>query len=220
MFHPFPPEWVQPPADQVIEFGAHFEYELEVTSTAPFVLRVNDSANFGIHFNETIVSGIVLPVGVYPLEVTAVNIYGYAAKVVFTVLVQDTTPPTVNSPDDITYISEEPGALIEWTIVDLSNLSYRVLRNGTEIDSSGITQTWYHVTISVEYLDPGIHNFTIVAVDAEGNVATDTVLVTVLPIPFLEAMLPFLILGLAGVAVVAVILVLLRKRKLRGRENS
>ncbi len=220
MFHPFPPEWVQPPTDQVIEFGAHFEYELEVTSTAPFELWVNDSAAFAIDVNETIVSPSVLPVGVYPLEVRAINIYGYAAKGVFTLLVQDTTPPTVNSPDDITYTSGEPGALIEWSISDLSYLSYRVLRNGTEVDSSGITLTAYQVTISVEYLDPGVHNFTIVAVDAEGNIATDTVLVTVLPIPFLEAMLPFLILGLAGVAVVVVILVLLRKRKLRGGENS
>ena len=64
-------------------------------------------------------------------------------------------------------------------------------------------------------VEVGVHNFTIVAVDAEGNMATDTVLVTVLPIPFLEAMLPILILGLAGVAVVVVILVLLRKRKPR-----
>ncbi|KXH69773.1 MAG: hypothetical protein AM326_12495 [Candidatus Thorarchaeota archaeon SMTZ-45] len=138
MYYPFPPEWAQTPTDQVMEFGNIFEYTLEFIVTvkaAPYELAVDDSMNFAIDTGDRIISRTALAVGVYPLEIVATNIYGFTTEGGFTITVQDTTPPTIIPGEDITYIEGETDHELQWTLSDLSSLTYTLLRNGTEVTS-------------------------------------------------------------------------------------
>ncbi|MHA1964910.1 MAG: right-handed parallel beta-helix repeat-containing protein [Candidatus Thorarchaeota archaeon] len=213
MFPPFPVEWAQPITDQHIEFGSDFQYSIAVICPAPYDLWMNDSTNFWLDM-EIIFSGTTLDVGDYPLAVNATNIYGYLTEAIFTVIVRDTTPPTMTHPDDFSYrVDDDTEYELQWTLSDLSPLTFILLRNGTEVTSYDVPITPIFFTTNIGNIRPGVYNFTMVAEDIWGNVATDMVLVTILPIPFLEVMLPWLIVGIVAVVIVFVIVIILRKRR-------
>jgi parallel beta-helix repeat protein len=213
MFLPFPVEWVDTITDQQIEFGSDFLYVVAVSCDAPYEVWVNDSIDFSIS-NDVITSSITLPIGDYPLLVNATNIYGYMTEADFVVRVRDTIPPNITEPDDLSYrVDDSSSYEIQWTASDLSPLGYAILRNGTELTSSPTTATAWYLSVVVEDLPPGVYNYTVVATDTSGNIAFDVVLVTILPVPLLEAMLPWLIVGIVAIVVVLLIFVVLRKRK-------
>jgi hypothetical protein len=217
MYYPFPPEWDQTPVDHVIEFGTVFSYSLEFTvtsTTAPYQLSVDDSVNFAVDTGDTILSRTAPEVGIYPVQIVATNIYGFTTVGAFTLTVADTTPPTVTDAEDIEFLEGEGGDYeLQWTLSDLSPLNFVLLRNGTEVTSSSEPTTAVYFSTTIEDLPPGVYNYTIVATDIWDNVAFDTALVTILPIPVLDALLPWLIVGAVAVAVVIVSFVVFRKRK-------
>lgn len=214
MFPPFPVEWVQQPVDQRIEYCSDFEYSVPVICPAPYTMRVNDSAVFWVSATN-ISSSSTLDVGDYPLEVNVTNIYGYLTEAVFTVIVRDTIAPTITHPVDLAYrVDDETDHQLEWTLSDLSTLTFVLLRNGSEITSYDIPTSPIFFTTNIDDDSaPGVYNFTIVAEDIWGNVATDMVLVTIQPIPLVEVLLPWLIVGSVAVVVILVIVVVLKKRK-------
>ena len=214
MFPPFPVEWAQPIYDQQIEFGSYFYYNIAINCPAPYTIQVNDSTYFWTGV-PTLSSSTTLAVGDYPLTVNVTNLYGYFTEAIFTVRVRDTTPPIITHPDDFSYrVDDETDHQLEWSLQDLSPLTFTLLRNGTEVTSFDTPTTPIFFTTNIDnVLRPGVYNYTIVAEDIWGNVATDMVLVTILPIPFLETMLPWLIVGIVAIVVVAVIVVILKKRR-------
>jgi parallel beta-helix repeat protein len=212
MFPPFPVEWAQLITDQYVEFGSYFDYNIAINCPAPYVVCVNDSTNFWTGV-PTLSSSTTLAVGDYPLLVNVTNVYGYFTEAIFTVFVRDTTPPIITGPDDFSFRVGEEYQTIEWNAQDLSPLSYVVLRDGAEITSDSSTQTSVHFSMILENYQAGIFNYTIVVMDAYGNAVSDTVIVTIMPRPFLEVMLPWLLVGSVGVVVVIVIVVLIRKRR-------
>lgn len=213
MYPPFPVEWVEHPVNQQIEFGSDFEYSISVICPAPHTIWINDTTTFSLN-NALITSRTTLEIGDYPLTARTVNIYGYKTEAEFVVQVRDTIPPTITHPDDISYrVDDTTTHEIQWTASDLSPLSYTILRNGTELTSSPTTSTAWFLSITVEDLPPGVYNYTVVAVDVSGNVATDLVLVTILPIPFMEVMLPWFIAGAVGIVAVIVLVIIVKKWK-------
>jgi parallel beta-helix repeat protein len=212
MFPPFPVEWAQPMTDQHVEFGSYFLYNISINCPAPYAFQVNDSTNFWTGV-PTLSSKTALAVGDYPLTVNVTNIYGYFTEAIFTVFVRDTTPPIISEPDDLSFGVGEEYQTIEWIAQDLSSLSYVVLRNGSEVTSDSTTQTSVHFSMILESYQAGIFNYTMVVTDVYGNMASDMVLVTIQPTPFLEVMLPWLIVGSVAVVIVIVIVVILRKRR-------
>jgi parallel beta-helix repeat protein len=226
MYFPFAPEWTQPPSDQSEELGNVFEYVIEFTffaTTAPFDLAVNDFVNFETISqsvadyntrNFAIVSRTALPVGVYPLDVVAANIYGFTTEGSFTLTVADTTPPAITNPEDVSYTKGETPPEIQWVASDLSLISYVVLLDGSELTSSnGAVSTSVSFGMMLEDKEPGIYNYTMVVEDEWGNMAFDTVMVTVHPVPLLETLLPWLVIGSVAVVIVIVSFVIFRRRK-------
>jgi parallel beta-helix repeat protein len=226
MYHPWAPEWVQELTDQVNELGTSFEYAFEfifITSTAPYDLSINDDDNFVVSDlsaadsntrRHAVSNWRTLAVGIYPLVITATNIYGFITEGAFTLAVVDTTPPLITSPEDISYTKGESPPEITWVMSDLSLIGYTVLLDGAELTSSnGVTSTSAQFGMILEDKDPGIYNYTMVAEDEYGNVAMDTVIVTVHPVPLLEALLPLLLVGVVAIVVVVVAVVAFRKRK-------
>ncbi|MFW9805212.1 MAG: nitrous oxide reductase family maturation protein NosD [Candidatus Thorarchaeota archaeon] len=213
MFPPFPVEWIEPLSNQQTEFGSDFSYSLAVYCPAPYDVWMNDSTNFFLD-NEVITSRTTLPIDDYPISANAINIYGYRTDAVFTVIVRDTTSPMITHPDDISFrVDDRTSHELEWTASDLSPISYAILRNGTELTSSSTTSLAWYLSIIVEILPAGVYNYTVVAIDTSGNLATDEVLVTILPVPFMEAMLPWVIVGIAGVSAVVLLVIIFRKRR-------
>lgn len=215
MYSPFSPEWEHAPTDQVIEFGTVFMYALEFVTTpitAPFDLWVSDTPNFVIDF-ETLMSTSALPVGTYPLQIGATNIYGAVTEGTLTLTIEDTTPPLLTSPEDIVYTFGETEHQLQWIMSDLSGVSYRLLRNGTQVTYDDMFRPFISFTIVIEELGPGVYNYTIVAVDPWNNVATDEVIVTILPIPFMGPLFLLLVVGASGVVVIVVVVFLIRRRK-------
>ena len=217
MYYPFPPEFAQIPVDQISEFGTFWSYELEfivTATTAPYYLSVNDSVNFLVGSSGYISTMFPLPVGIYPIEITATNIYGFITKSAFTLLVMDTTPPIITNPYDISYTKGEQLPQIHWVASDLSLIGYIVLLDGSELTSSdGLTSTSVSLQMTLEDKEAGLYNYTMVVEDEWGNVAVDTVMVTVHPVPLLETLLPLLLVGAAAIIVIVVTFVAFRKRR-------
>ncbi|TFG04838.1 hypothetical protein EU538_11925, partial [Candidatus Thorarchaeota archaeon] len=94
-------------------------------------------------------------------------------------VIDDDTPPTIDSPDDLTYLYGSTGNTIVWTAADEYPASYEIVKNNSIVASG----TWAgaRITFSVDDLGVGTHEFTITVSDHSGRTATDTVAVTVRP---------------------------------------
>ena len=124
----------------------------------------------------------------------------------------DRTDPTLNHPGDIEYILGAIGNRINWTLSDEHPVEYQVRLNGSLVKVGYWNSTLEQVTILVDGLDVGVHNYTITITDIAGNTGTDEVFVTVVLEP--EPLIPtWGLLALAGAAVILVVVVVIRRRR-------
>ena len=92
-----------------------------------------------------------------------------------------THSPSISHPDNLTFIAGETGQVISWLATDPNNnpSSYIIYRNGsiftTDSWSSGVA-----ITVTVDDLEPGCYNFTIVVTDTDQFSTSSTVWVTVI----------------------------------------
>ncbi len=93
--------------------------------------------------------------------------------------VRDFIPPFILGPADIIYNQGTTGHSINWQVIDTNPDSYLVYRNGDQYSQGQWTSPFENISLNVDSLPVGIFNFTIVALDAEGNSAADSVLVRV-----------------------------------------
>ncbi|MHA1936430.1 MAG: right-handed parallel beta-helix repeat-containing protein, partial [Candidatus Thorarchaeota archaeon] len=110
--------------------------------------------------------------GVYPIFGSAGSVDNYPFVLI------DTEPPKVDSPDDITYEYDSSNNQITWHPSDISPVAYRILVNGSE----DYFAAWDggEITYSIDGLELGVHNITLVLCDTGLNNVSDSVLVTVL----------------------------------------
>ncbi|MDF1537314.1 MAG: hypothetical protein P1Q69_00195 [Candidatus Thorarchaeota archaeon] len=123
------------------------------------------------------VDGLSIGVHNYTIEVFDDADNSITDTVLVTVL--DVTDPTIDSPDNISYTEGETGFSITWTPFDAFPASYEILRNGTSLRAGQWNTTSETITISVDGLEAGTYNYTIVVTDLAGNFLSDTVLVSV-----------------------------------------
>ncbi|MHA1654216.1 MAG: right-handed parallel beta-helix repeat-containing protein [Candidatus Thorarchaeota archaeon] len=95
------------------------------------------------------------------------------------VTVVDGTAPVVSHPDDVEYVEGSRGHSITWVLSDAHPATYELYRNGTLVGSG----TWAsgEIMVSVDGLNVGTYNYTLVANDEAGHSTSDTVFVTVTP---------------------------------------
>ena len=90
-----PPEWIEEPTDQIVEFGDSFHYNLNATDLSGLdSWWLNDTTMFTIDVEGIITDLVSLPVGKYGLKVWVNDTLGLTLMTTFTVTVQDTTPPS------------------------------------------------------------------------------------------------------------------------------
>ncbi len=86
--------------------------------------------------------------------------------------------PTITGPNDFSMNFGEPGYSILWTVSDPIPANYTVYKNNTVHKTGNWTTS---VILSLDGLEEGLHNFTLVCSNAGGATASDEVWVTVLP---------------------------------------
>ncbi|MCE7749317.1 MAG: hypothetical protein GPJ51_13085 [Candidatus Heimdallarchaeota archaeon] len=122
----------------------------------------------------------------------------------------DDQSPLITGSDDFTVESGTFGNFVNWTVIDDNPDIYEIYRNDYLLDSD----TWdssEDISINIDYLADGIHNYTIIVYDTYGNYAKDTVLVTV--IAYFESSYPFAILTILVLGICIISTVTRRKRK-------
>jgi parallel beta-helix repeat protein len=100
--HPlmFPPDqttisWVESPISWVIDLGESFRYDLNATAYAGIdYWWLNDTAFFDIDQSGIITNTTFLPLGVFVLHIMVNDTIGYSLSGVFTVTIEDESPPT------------------------------------------------------------------------------------------------------------------------------
>ncbi|MFX0045973.1 MAG: hypothetical protein ACFE8Z_09000 [Candidatus Hermodarchaeota archaeon] len=134
----------------------------------------------------------------------------YATDTVY-VTVRDATPPTIDHPADISYEAGHTGNTITWSPSDKNPSNYFIHHNGVEIITGQWNSTTESITINIDGLEPGPHNYTIIVVDKGENTVTDTVLVDVTP-HFITQNMPLILLVSGAAAVIVVFIIAIRRR--------
>ncbi|MGY5861434.1 MAG: NosD domain-containing protein [Candidatus Thorarchaeota archaeon] len=120
------------------------------------------------------------PVGAYNYTINAIAIGGNATDTVIVTVTPDVTPPTIDSPDDVTYEINALGNIITWNPHDFNPSYYAIYGNGTLLYTRSWNSTAETLVVTVDGLDIGVYNYTALVSDSTFNV-TDTVLVIVTP---------------------------------------
>jgi len=170
-----PPDWVRAPADQWVEFGDAFHYSLNATDLSGLDWWwINDTTHFHIDNQGTITNGTSLPVNVYYIQVWVNDTWGNCRSAVFTVTVQDTTPPSwLETPTDRLV---EFGDAFHYSLnaTDLSGLDRWWINDTTHfhIDNQGTITNATGLPVGVYFIQVWVN-------DTYGNVQTATLQVKV-----------------------------------------
>lgn len=124
------------------------------------------------------VDGLTPGIYNFTLIVTDVGLNSVVDTVLVTVT-PDVTPPVVTTPVDQTYAEGSVGHSITWNPSDLLPSSYAIYLDEVLWKSGDWNDTAEVITISIDGLAVGDHNFTIVVSDIGSNDVSDYVQVTV-----------------------------------------
>jgi len=174
--------WSHILTDQIVELGSSLSYDLNVTSAAPiYDWTVNNNQYFNINNEGVVTDKGNLNVGVYNLEVTATNIYGFSATDSFSVTVEDTTNPVwitevrnrnYNYGNWIEFqiVVWDDSGIVSWTISDNENF--------TLVDEA-YGETGIATITNTHILSPGNYPVMLEAFDNNGNSMSMSFIVTV-----------------------------------------
>jgi len=120
--------------------------------------------------------------------------------------------PTITSPSDVTYVYEEAGQNISWTVTDntVNGQTYSISVNGTE-NATGTWTSGTAITFDVTGWEVGDYEVVIIANNGLGGSVSDTVIVTVTQSSFkiFGYTTSFLLITIFGTVVI-----LIKKKKL------
>jgi len=156
-----------------------------------------------------------LEIGEYDYRLTVTNQDNQTLSDSVTVTVVEQQPPWINHPEDFTIYLGDNQSEITWMPSDLSLLYYEVYLNG-ELIQSNVWMPWEssNVTVHVEGLPLGVHNYTIRVLDFLLLETTDTVMVEVIPIngyglEFVQ--MAILIVSIGSFIIIAIVLISKRR---------
>ena len=168
----------------------------------------------------------------YTLEVTDFAGNRATDEVMVTV-VDDTTSPSIDTPADIEYEESTTGHFIIWNPSDIHPVHYAIYFEGSLVKSGAWNSSSETITISVDGLDSGTYNYTLMVTDIGGNTAVDSVMVSVTvatttsTLPTTTSTLPttngtatltdgtvmtIIVISIGGVVVIITIFIVLKKK--------
>ncbi|MHA2159669.1 MAG: DUF2341 domain-containing protein, partial [Candidatus Thorarchaeota archaeon] len=191
-----PPPPPQPAIDDVEDFG----YEAGTTENVILWNITNFSpTSYELYRDSGLLSSGVWPGGTQ-LEVDIDNLapgeYNYTIVIfgdesievsdIVMVTVTDTTSPSLGNPSNINYELGSRGHTIVWSAADLYPSAYVITQDGIPIE--GDVWTSGTIELDIDGLGLGVYNYSIRVNDTSGNVAIDSVNVTVVDTtsPFID----------------------------------
>ncbi len=121
-----------------------------------------------------------LPFGIYNYTMVVYDTSENQNSSSVFVTVTDGTRPELNSPFDVTYVIGETGNVITWNPSDLNPATYSIFIDDELIISGDWNSSDESIIFSIDGLTLGLHKIQIIIIDIGGNLAMDTVYVTVL----------------------------------------
>ncbi len=157
-----PPIWDQIPIDQVVEYGNNLIYDLNASSIwGIYQWWINDTLNFQISGNGTIINALPLSIGIYWLQVRAYNLYNTYCNTIITITVQDTTAPTFD-PEIITNQILEYGNLfrLDLNASDLSAFDHWWINDTTHfiINDDGVIVNFNPLSLGTYSLEVRVYD--------------------------------------------------------------
>ncbi|MFW9961198.1 MAG: hypothetical protein ACFFDV_09275 [Candidatus Thorarchaeota archaeon] len=156
-----------------------------------------------------------LDIGEYDYRLTMTNQDNQTLSDSVTVTVVEQQPPWINHPEDFTIYLGDNQSVITWMPSDLSLLYYDVYLDG-ELLQSHAWMPWEssNVSVHVEGLPLGVHNYTIRVLDFLLLETTDTVMVEVIPtygyrLDFVQMVILIVSIG----SFITIVIVLISKRR-------
>jgi len=154
------------------------------------------------------------------------TISGLGGSIDYHPIFLDSVAPIIDHPLNVEYVVETTGHSITWTLYEENPSNYVIFRNDAEV----ISNIWdgNPIIVNVDGLSTGIYNYTIAVHDTSGNINSDIVLVTVLPLANTTTStssttgtgtsdnsgdFTLIILGIGGVGAVLIVVILLKFRK-------
>jgi hypothetical protein len=119
-------------------------------------------------------------IGNYEIKLVAFDQNSNFAEDTIDLRIYDNVTPVIEGPSPLEFYYTITGKSLSWNVTDEFVNKYRITDNQTEYASGDINPDEPVITISLNGLNIGIHNFTFYANDTSGNTATYSVLVTVL----------------------------------------
>lgn len=202
--------------------GQTIKWQVSDLNPATYTLTVDDNSfSAGSWTTGTLSINVdgINAVGEHTLVLTIYDVdHNSAQNTVLVKVINDNVSPTIQQPDNVTYVEGTTGNYITWNPSDEYPGSYEVMFNGTAI-AEGSWGGSYIVT-NVDGLAPGTYEYTLTVYDMSGNSATSSVNVTVTPlIPAIPAgeidwvLIAIVAAVVGGVVVVVALVYYLRKRR-------
>ncbi len=126
-----------------------------------------------------IISVTGLVIGIYNFTTIVYDVGGNNVSDIVWVTVSDATLPTIDTPIDRPINEGQIGDFVIWTPDDLNPVGYEIYRDDILIRSGAWNASSETISISLNGLSLGIHNFTLLVSDIGTNTANDTVFITV-----------------------------------------
>ncbi len=142
--------------------------------TTPWVNRTYDYVyNVSAYFPEFII-------GYYEVKLVAIDMNSNFATNISILRFYENVTPVIEGPDPVEFTFGEKGHSLTWNITDEYPDKYVIQKNDDQFADGTIDPEEPVISISLDGLEVGVHNFTLYANDTSGNFATYSVLVTVL----------------------------------------
>lgn len=119
-------------------------------------------------------------IGYYEIKLSAIDLNSNFAEDIITLRFYENVTPIIEGPEPVEFVFGETGHSLSWNVTDEYPNMYDIRNNDEPFANGTINPDEPVITISLDGLEVGIHNFTLYANDTSGNVAMHSVLVTVL----------------------------------------
>jgi hypothetical protein len=121
-----------------------------------------------------------ITIGNYEIKIVAYDQNHNFAENTVKLRIYENVTPVIEGPDPLEFYFTVTGKSLTWNVSDAFLNMYRITDNNSEFAAGNIDPEDPVITISLDGLSIGLHNFTLYANDTSGNTATYSVLVTVL----------------------------------------
>jgi len=160
-----------------IESGWADNSQFTINATS---IQDNGAGDFNSNLNQISISLEITPlsIGTHTLRIWTAGKNDVAGSLDITVSAEySANAPLLDSPSDIEYEYLETGNLITWSPIDANPHNYTILRNGTIVSSGGWNGS--SISILVDWLIPGVYEYTLIVYNIGGYFSSDTVIVIV-----------------------------------------